>query len=69
MDKAYKTRLEKEKRLEAERQAAIERDNEPYDPDSMQGRMPLSCGLIVAMLFVGAIIAVCWLVVKVIKGG
>lgn len=68
MDKEYKKRLEREKLQEAKRQEAIQRDT-PYDPDDMKSRMPLSCGLIVATLFAGAVIAVFWLLLKLFRGG
>lgn len=65
----YKSRLERQKREEAERLAAIERDNTPYDPGNMEGRMPMACGVIVAFLFAGAVITAAWLVVKLFRGG
>lgn len=64
----YKNRIERQKREEAERQAAIKRDT-PYDSNDMQSRMPLACGVIVATLFAGAIVAVFWLLMKLFMGG
>lgn len=40
----YKDRNEKGRREEEEREKAVERDAEPYDPGKMKGRMPMACG-------------------------
>lgn len=58
-DDKYKRLIEDDKA----RKAFIERDI-PYDPKTMESRMPLSCGLIIA----GVIVAVIYFVVKMLKG-